>query len=357
MGHLGSPTRPAGVQISTRRRDHRDSPSPDSVLSLSVRDLFAFLRTQSGGGLASEQDYPVDSSRGGSLSANPAQTRSRPQHAHPREETLGADTSGHQATRGTAKPPRGHRTFAPSCVGPQSTQVAPAARSARDLGPSASINYPLATPVATKASSGSQGPLRPSFPPQLQQLGTLVLSGSRTGYHSLAFVRSEVGTSAPHHSGFCGLPIPNLSHPPREATYPRFITDYSESGEDLFRSSPYSITEPGPSRARSRTQSLHCRDSGSCRVPSPPDFLEDEATPGSAVTADALLEPVLPHFVTAAQPNEKADDEVLLLTIAPSEALWEMRVFSIAPRGCGKTEADVRTALTPLGPPVRWVRS
>ncbi|KAL8583448.1 hypothetical protein ACOMHN_044807 [Nucella lapillus] len=194
----------------------------------------------------------------------------------------------------------GHRTFAPSCVGPQSTQVAPAARSARDLGPSASINYPLATPVATKASSGSQGPLRPSFPPQLQQLGALVLSGSRTGYHSLAFVRSEVGTSAPHHSGFCGLPIPNLSHPPREATYPRFITDYSESDEDLFRSSPYSITEPGPSRARSRTQSLHCQDSGSCRVPSPPDFLEDEATPGSAVTAGALLEPVLPHFVTAA---------------------------------------------------------
>ncbi|KAL8604008.1 hypothetical protein ACOMHN_039052 [Nucella lapillus] len=41
MGHLGSPTRLAGVQISTRRRDHRDTPSPDSVLSLSVRDLFA----------------------------------------------------------------------------------------------------------------------------------------------------------------------------------------------------------------------------------------------------------------------------------------------------------------------------
>ncbi|KAL8595949.1 hypothetical protein ACOMHN_018261 [Nucella lapillus] len=150
---------------------------------------------------------------------------------------------------------------------------------------------------------------------------------------------------------------PPLSHPPREATYPRFITDYSESDEDLFRSSPYSITEPGPSRASSRTQSLHCQDSGSCRVSSPLDFLEDEATPGSAVTAGALLEPVLPHFVTAAQPNEKADDEVLLLTIAPSEALWEMRVFSIAPRGCGKTDADGGTALTPLGPPVRWVHS
>ncbi|KAL8587091.1 hypothetical protein ACOMHN_026059 [Nucella lapillus] len=133
--------------------------------------LVRFLRTQSGGGLASEQDYPVDPSRGGSLSANPARTRSRPQHAHPREETLGADTSGHQATRGTAKPPRGHRTFATSCVGPQSTQVVPAARSARDLGPSASINYPLATPVATKASSGSQGPLRPSFLPSSNYWG------------------------------------------------------------------------------------------------------------------------------------------------------------------------------------------
>ncbi|KAL8583658.1 hypothetical protein ACOMHN_037381 [Nucella lapillus] len=62
MGYLGSPTRPAGVQISTRRRDHQDPPSPDPVLSLSVRDLFAFLQTQSGGGKASEQDYPVDSS-------------------------------------------------------------------------------------------------------------------------------------------------------------------------------------------------------------------------------------------------------------------------------------------------------
>ncbi|KAL8622142.1 hypothetical protein ACOMHN_052944 [Nucella lapillus] len=41
MGHLGSPPRPAGVHHSTRRRDHRDSPPPDSVLSLSVRDLFA----------------------------------------------------------------------------------------------------------------------------------------------------------------------------------------------------------------------------------------------------------------------------------------------------------------------------
>ncbi|KAL8622143.1 hypothetical protein ACOMHN_052945 [Nucella lapillus] len=41
MGHLGSPPRPTGVHHSTRRRDHRDSPPPDSVLSLSVRDLFA----------------------------------------------------------------------------------------------------------------------------------------------------------------------------------------------------------------------------------------------------------------------------------------------------------------------------
>ncbi|KAL8583501.1 hypothetical protein ACOMHN_056311 [Nucella lapillus] len=104
--------------------------------------LVRFLRTQSGGGLAPEQDDPVDSSRRGSLLANPTQTRSRPQQAPPREETLGAGTSGHQAPRGTAKPPWGHRTFAPSCVGPHSTQVAPATRSARDLGPSASINYP-----------------------------------------------------------------------------------------------------------------------------------------------------------------------------------------------------------------------
>ncbi|KAL8589513.1 hypothetical protein ACOMHN_015899 [Nucella lapillus] len=78
MGYLGSPMRPAGVQISTRRRDLQDPPSPDPVLSLSVRDLFAFLQTQSGGGKASEQDIPVDSSRGGSHSANPTRTRSRP---------------------------------------------------------------------------------------------------------------------------------------------------------------------------------------------------------------------------------------------------------------------------------------
>ncbi|KAL8583451.1 hypothetical protein ACOMHN_044809 [Nucella lapillus] len=63
-----------------------------------------------------------------------------------------------------AKPPPGHRTFAPSCVGPQSTQVAPATRSARDLGSSASIDYPLDTPGTTQASSGRHGPLRPIVP-------------------------------------------------------------------------------------------------------------------------------------------------------------------------------------------------
>ncbi|KAL8561185.1 hypothetical protein ACOMHN_029256 [Nucella lapillus] len=308
MGHLGSPTRPAGVHHSTRRRDHRDSPSPDSVLSLSVRDWFAFLRTQSGGGLASEQDNPVDSSLGGgSLSANPTQTRSRPQQAPPQEETLGAGTSGHQPPRGTVKPPRGHRTFAPSCIGPQSTQVAPATRSARDLGPSASINYPLDTPVATQASSGSQGPLRPIVPIDNWPKGDdQVFLPSSNSWGRWSSADPELDTTVWHSSArrwvlvpptipvFADSPPPTFSHPPQAATYPRFLTDYSESDEDPeedhFRSSPYSITEPGPSRL------------------------------GLGVTAGALLEPVLPHFLTTAQPNEKADNEVLLLFGQPSTA-------------------------------------
>ncbi|KAL8568908.1 hypothetical protein ACOMHN_017080 [Nucella lapillus] len=52
-----------------------------------------------------------DSSRRGSLSANPTQTRSMPQLPPSREGTLGANASGHPAARGTAKPPQGHRTL------------------------------------------------------------------------------------------------------------------------------------------------------------------------------------------------------------------------------------------------------
>ncbi|KAL8573503.1 hypothetical protein ACOMHN_047774 [Nucella lapillus] len=323
MGYLGSPMRPAGVQISTRRRDLQDPPSPDPVLSLSVRDLFAFLQTQSGGGKASEQDIPVDSSRGGSHSANPTRTRSRPQHAHPREETLGADTSGHQATRGTAKLPWGHRTFATSCVGPQSTQVAPAARSARDLGPSASTNYPLATPVAT---DGSQGPLRPMVPIDNWPKGDdQVFLPSSNSWGRWSSVDCELDTSVWHSSArrwvlvpptfpaFADSPPPTFSHPPRGATD-------SESDEGLEEDHSRSFMEHGPSRARPRAQSLHGQDSGSCRAPSPPDFLEDEAPPGSSVTAGALLQPVLPHFLTTAQPTEKADNEVLCLFGQPSIA-------------------------------------
>ncbi|KAL8596908.1 hypothetical protein ACOMHN_062279 [Nucella lapillus] len=57
-------------------------------------------------------------------------------------------------------------------------------------------------------------------------------------------------------------------------------------------------------------------------VPGPfsPDFLEYEAPPGSSVTAGALLEPVLPHFLTTAQPTERADNEVLRLFGQPSIA-------------------------------------
>ncbi|KAL8602814.1 hypothetical protein ACOMHN_061048 [Nucella lapillus] len=75
-----------------------------------------------------------------------------------------------------AKPPRGHRTFTPSCVGPQSTQVAPATRSARDLGSSASIDYPLDTPGTTQASSGRHGPLRPIVPLETGREGTTRVS-------------------------------------------------------------------------------------------------------------------------------------------------------------------------------------
>ncbi|KAL8577435.1 hypothetical protein ACOMHN_048070 [Nucella lapillus] len=202
---------------------------------------------------------------------------------------LGAGTSSHQAPRGTAKPPRGHRTFAPSCVEPQSTQVAPATHSAQDLGPSASINYPLDTSVATQASSGSQGPLQPIVPIDNWPKGDdQVFLPSSNSWGRWSSADLELDTTVWHSSArrwvlvppttpvFADSPPPTFSHPPRAATYPRFITDYSESDEDpeedLFRSSPYSITEPGPSRARSRTQSLHCQNSGSCRAPSPPTF-------------------------------------------------------------------------------------
>ncbi|KAL8621868.1 hypothetical protein ACOMHN_046072 [Nucella lapillus] len=215
MGHLGSPTRPAGVHHSTRRRDHRDSPPPDYVLSISVRDLFAFLRTQCSLSckLSREGDrrlsrmipwIPPDGVPSWRTPLRPGPDPSKLPHGKRR-------TSGHQAPCGTVKPPQGHRNFAPSCVGPQSTQVAPATRSAQDLGSSASIDYPLDTPGETQASSGRQSYSthcphwklaergRPGFPPQ-------------TGHHNLPFVRPEVGTSAPHHSGFCGLPsLPHFS--------------------------------------------------------------------------------------------------------------------------------------------------
>ncbi|KAL8590049.1 hypothetical protein ACOMHN_034280 [Nucella lapillus] len=218
-----------------------------------------------------------------------------------------------------AKLPRGHRTFAPSCVGPQSTQVAPAARSARDLGPSASTNYPLATPVATKASHGSQGPLRPIVPIDNRPKGDdQVFLPSSNSWGRWSSVDRELDTTVWHSSArrwvlvpptspaFADSPPPTFSHPPRGAT-----DSESDEGpeEDHFRS----FMEHGPSRARPRTQSLHGQDSGSCRAPSPPDFFEDEAPPGSSVTAGALLEPVLPHFLTTAQPTERADNEVLCL--------------------------------------------
>ncbi|KAL8616734.1 hypothetical protein ACOMHN_017772 [Nucella lapillus] len=112
---------------------------------------------------------------------------------------------------------------------------------------------------------------------------------------------------------FADSPPPTFSPPPRGATD-------SESDEDPEEDHFRFFMEHEPSRARPRTQSLHGQDSGSCRAPSPPDFLEDEAPPGSSVTAGALLEPVLPHFLTTAQPTEKADNEVLRLFGQPSIA-------------------------------------